>query len=574
MTERPLLVEPVPALDRLSRYSVGRPPFDTDLVLDFNESLEPLPLTAPHPEIPDVNRYPWTARLERQIAETLGVAPEQVIVTCGADDALERSVRSVCRPGDRAVMMQPTYGMPRRYAILAGAEVVAVPWWGGPFPVDAVCGAAGDDAALLFLVSPNNPTGSVVTRAELTAVVERLPRTLIVLDQAYREFADPELDLTETALSRPNVVLVRTFSKAWGGAGLRAGYAVGDPRVVDWLRRVGQPFPVSRPSLEVLEATVGPGVAPDAGRIARICAQRDALGEHLAALGAEPLPSQASFVAARFADAPWVRTAMAALGIAIRGFPGRPELDAWLRTTLPGDDGAFERLADAFTTVLRPQALIADLDGVIADESQSYRRCIVETAATFGLALDIVKVNAAKAAGDANNDWELTRRLLADAGIEVGLDEVTERFERLYQGTGHEPGLRRHERLLVEPGVLRALADRLPTAVVTGRPRADAERFLDEHGLSDSFAAVVAMEDAPAKPDPAPVRLALDRLGVRHAWMVGDTPDDIRAARSAAVLPIGIVAPADDPATARAALAAAGAARILSTFDELLEVMP
>jgi len=574
MPEEPLLVEPVPALERLPRYSVGRPPYDTDLVLDFNESLVPLPITGPAADLPTANRYPWTDRLEAQLAKRLGIEADRVIVTCGADDALERAVRSVCCPGRRAVMVKPTYGMPWRYAIIAGAEIATVSWWRGPFPVDEVCDAAGDAAALLFLVSPNNPTGAVATRAELTEIVTRLPATLIVLDQAYREFSDPEFDLTETALAHPNVVLVRTFSKAWGGAGLRAGFAAGEARVIDWLRRIGQPFPVSRPTLEVLERIVTPDAEPSRDRVARIRSQRDRLVEILSDLGADALPSQGSFVAARFVDATSVRNAVASLGIAIRGFPGRSELNDWLRTTMPGDDDAFDRLVDTFRTVLRPEALIFDLDGVIADESASYRRTIVETAAAFGLETDLAKINEVKAGGDANNDWELTRRLLADAGIDVALEEVTARFEAIYQGAGAEPGLRRHERLLVTADALATLAVRLPLAVVTGRPRSDAERFLAENGVSHLFRTVVAMEDAPVKPDPAPVRLALDRLGIRHAWMVGDTPDDIRAARAAAVLPLGIVAPGDDPELARSALADAGAARILTDLDEILEILP
>jgi len=380
--------------------------------------------------------------------------------------------------------------------------------------------------------------------------------------------------LTEIALAHSNVVLVRTFSKAWGGAGLRVGYAAGDARVIDWMRRVGQPFPVSRLSLEILEAAIASRAEPAPERVARVRTERAALAHLLTELGAEPLPSQASFVAARFADAAWVRTAMAALGIAIRGFPGRSELDTWLRTTLPGSETSFERLAHGFRTVLEPEAFIFDLDGVIADESRSYRQSIIATAAAFGLELDAATVNAAKASGDANNDWELTRRLLADAGIEIALDEITERFESLYQGTDSEPGLRRHETVLVPSRFLRRLAKRLPLAVVTGRPRRDADRFLGEHEISDVFATVVAMEDAPIKPDPAPVRLALERLGVRHAWMIGDTPDDIRAARAASVLPLGIVAPGDDPELARAALADAGAARILDCLDQLQELLP
>jgi HAD superfamily hydrolase (TIGR01548 family) len=566
-------VRPVPALQQLSRYSVGRPPFDTDLVLDFNESLEPLPVSGDAPDLPDAHLYPWTDTLETLLAERLGIDSDRVIVTCGADDALERSVRSVCCPGRRAVLMRPTYGMPRRYATLAGADIETVEWWREPFPVNQVCRAA-DGAALLFLVSPNNPTGAVITRDELRTVVEALPSTLVLHDQAYREFADPELDLTDVALSYPNVVLVRTFSKAWGGAGLRAGYAVGDDRVIDWLRRVGQPFPVSRTSLSILETTIASGAEPSRSRVDRVRTERTELTRILGQLGAEPLPSQASFVAARFDDAPWVRTAMAALGVAVRGFPGRRELEAWLRTTLPGDGAAFARVADAFHTVLRPRALIFDLDGVIADESVSYRRAIIETAAVFGLDLELDQVNAAKAAGNANNDWELTWRFLADAGVDVSLDQVTDRFERIYQGSESEPGLRHHETLLVDPSTLRELAERWPLAVVTGRPRPDTERFLSDHGVADIFGAVVTMEDAPVKPEPAPVILALERLGVRHAWMVGDTPDDIRAARTAAVLPLGIVAPGDDPEIARPALETAGAARILDTVDQLVELLP
>jgi HAD superfamily hydrolase (TIGR01548 family) len=241
---------------------------------------------------------------------------------------------------------------------------------------------------------------------------------------------------------------------------------------------------------------------------------------------------------------------------------------------MPGDDDAFRRLTETFRTVLKPEALLFDLDGVIADESVSYRRAIIETAATFGVELEMAEVNAAKAGDDANNDWELTRRLLADHGVEAGLDDVTSRFEVIYQGTDEVPGLHRHERLLVGPGLLRDLAEKLPLAIVTGRPQGDADRFLDAHGIRDFFSAVVVLDDAPSKPDPVPVRLALERLGLRHAWMVGDVPDDLRAARGASVLPVGIVAPGDDPDIARPALAAAGAARILDTLDQLLEILP
>jgi len=145
---------------------------------------------------------------------------------------------------------------------------------------------------------------------------------------------------------------------------------------------------------------------------------------------------------------------------------------------------------------------------------------------------------------------------------------VTARFQSLYLGS-----LRERETLIPKVDVLKELAARRPLAIVTGRPRAEAEWFLQRAGIARFFGAVVAMEDAPAKPNPAPVRLALERLGVRRAWMIGDTPDDMRAAGQAGVVPLAVVAPGDDPSLADRALRDAGAARVLGQLTDLLELL-
>ena len=110
--------------------------------------------------------------------------------------------------------------------------------------------------------------------------------------------------------------------------------------------------------------------------------------------------------------------------------------------------------------------------------------------------------------------------------------------------------------------------------IVTGRPRSDAVRFLEEQCVADLFSTVVCMEDAPSKPDPAPVALALKETGASSAWMVGDSPDDIRSACGAGVVPIGVLAAGDDHETAEAGLKAAGAARVLDDPSQIEEVLP
>ncbi|HEU4535782.1 MAG TPA: HAD-IA family hydrolase, partial [Polyangiaceae bacterium] len=210
-----------------------------------------------------------------------------------------------------------------------------------------------------------------------------------------------------------------------------------------------------------------------------------------------------------------------------------------------------------------------DLDGVLADTSRSYRRAIVETARSFGVEATADEVAAVKRAGDANNDWVVTHRLVAAAGVEAPFDEVKARFEALYQGAPGRPGLCETEGPLCDAALLARLATRWPLGIVTGRPRRDALAFLERFRLGGFFRALVTMEDAPAKPNPAPVRLGLERLGVGGGWFVGDTPDDVRAARGAGVVPLGVVAPGAGRAETEAALLAAGAARVLGSLDEL-----
>jgi HAD superfamily hydrolase (TIGR01548 family) len=266
--------------------------------------------------------------------------------------------------------------------------------------------------------------------------------------------------------------------------------------------------------------------------------------------------------------------ALAGLGIAVRIFSENPTLEGYLRITCPGRAEDFERLAATLRTILAPQALLFDLDGVLADVSGSYGQAILDTARSFGASLTPADIERMKAAGNANNDWELTQRLLEECGVTRSLREVTERFEAIYQGTEASPGLRRSERLVPERAWLSRLAARLPLGIVTGRPRADAERFLAESGIAGNVRVVVCMEDGPLKPDPAPVRAALRALGVSHAWMIGDTPDDVRAARAAGVLPLGIVAPGDRTDVMAEALRSAGAARVLPHLNQLEEILP
>ena len=545
------------------------------LKLDGNEGSVPSQdvLTRLAREDPSVLRdYPDPHGLEADIADWFGVDSGRVVVTAGADDALDRVCRAYLRPGRRMVLPVPTFEMMYRFVAATGGEVKTVSW-GSDFPTDAVIEALDDDVSVVAVISPNNPTGRVATAKDLARVADAASRAIVLLDHVYVDYADE--DLTELAAGLQNVVTVRTFSKAWGLAGCRVGYAIASEEVATVLRNTGNPFPVAGLSLLAVRAQLRGGRTMLEEHVKRSREGRELLMDILAHLGATPVPSQGNFVFADFGErAALVQDGLASLGIRVRRFPHRPEIATGIRMTVPQGGEEMERLRTGLDTVLAPQALLFDLDGVLADVEDSYRRCVLETAASFGVPVTRPDLEIAVLAGDANNDWVLTQRILRAGGLEVPLDDVTERFQEIYLGTSEKPGLRESERLLVGRDVLERLAARLPLGIVTGRPREEATWFLEKTGTSDLFGAAVCLEDGPLKPDPQPVRAAVLRLGVQRAWMVGDTPDDLRAAAAAGVVPFGIVAPGDDPSKAASALHQAGAAAVLRHITNLEELLP
>jgi histidinol-phosphate aminotransferase len=547
------------------------PPFRTAIELDLsrNEGRAPrdLDFAAAALSPTALARYPDLLDLQCAIAARHGVAVDQVLLTAGGDDALLRVCLLALAPGRHAIVPTPTFEMLARYVAMARAEARELPWPEGPFPTAAVLAAANEDTALVFVVSPNNPTGAIATVDDLERLAAALPKALIVLDAAYAEFAD--CDLTAAALRLPNVVVVRTLSKAWALAGLRVGYALGTAEQIRALASYGNPMPVSIASARLALARLHFGVADVDDHVACVHAERRELLVLLRELGCRAAePAQANFVLARGIDAAWLTTSAATLGIALRRFPRDPQLRDAVRIGLPGEPAGFARLRHALTAALQPQALLFDLDGVLADVSGSYRQAIVAAASDFGVAVGNDDIERAKAAGNANCDYALTCRLLQASGVAVVLAAVVERFD------AHYAHLARHERLLLDGDRLDELRRRFRLAIVTGRPRAEAIAFLERFDLRHRFDALVCREDAALKPDPAPVRLALEQLGVRTAWMLGDTIDDVLAARGAGVIPLGVVAPGTSVERATATLLGAGAARVLANTTELMEILP
>ncbi len=516
------------------------------------------------------SKYPDRSPLAGSLADHFDVTPDRVLITAGADEAIACVFRAYLEPGRDVVLTLPTFEMLPRYAAMCDATIVSVAWPDARFPLEAIIDAVTPRTSLVAVVTPNNPTGAVATIAELVAIHDAAPGAVLLVDLAYIEYADA--DPTPELLGLPRVVVVRTFSKAWGLAGARVGYAIGHSDVIRLVAAAGNPFPVASPSLELARNALLTNGDAMRARVNAVRGRRARLADAFEEVGVAIAPTEANFVCAMPADPRWLWDALVGCGIGTRLIED-PE-PSRVRMTVPDNDDACAKVAVALRTVFAPEALVLDMDGVIADVSQSYRAAIIATAAHFGVVATQADIALLKRGGNANDDWQVTATLVAAQRPGTTLEEVTAVFEALFHGTGKRRGLWENEALIVGPEVLRRLARRLPLVIATGRPRLDAERFLDRFGITDCVTTCVTRDDGALKPDPFAPREAMRRVGATRGWMLGDTPDDVRAARAASLLPLGVIAPGDSVATMTDALLGAGAARVIPTLESLEQLLP
>lgn len=253
--------------------------------LDANEN--PYAPLVDGPLAARVNRYPepQPMRLKLAMAALYGVEPDNLVVTRGADDAIEILIRAYCRPqADAAAICTPSFSAYAHFVRLQGARLIEIPLTAGfDFDADAFVSAVQGEAnlKLAFICTPNNPTGNETDPARILQVADALPNTIVVADEAYLDFsATPSL--CAEAMRRPNLVVLKTLSKAYGLAGARVGCAIGDPDLIAIAARALPPYPLPSPSIEAAMAALSPSRrSVHEQRIARIKAERDRLAELL-----------------------------------------------------------------------------------------------------------------------------------------------------------------------------------------------------------------------------------------------------------------------------------------------------
>lgn len=222
-------------------------------------------------------------------------------------------------------------------------------------------------------------------------------------------------------------------------------------------------------------------------------------------------------------------------------------------------------------------AILFDMDGVLVDVSLSYHKAIQETVKFFtGKRALLKEIQTLKEKGGYNNDWDLTEAILLSKGKTVPKTQIIIKFQELYRGFKGKKGYIENEKWLLAIEVLKQLKESFSLGIVTGRPKEEALFVLKKFGLEDLFNVVIAMEDYPpekAKPNPYPIRLALKKLGRKKALYVGDSVDDITAAKKANITPIGCLPPKIEATKLKELLIKSGAEKVLDNINNINQIV-
>jgi len=349
----------------ISPYQPGKPitelaremglPVEKILKLASNENplgMSPKAKKAVEAAIAGIERYPDQFDLIAKVAACAGVGQNQVVLGNGSNDVLDLIARVFLAAGRSAVFSQHAFAVYPLASLSTGAELICTPARHYGHDLEAMRAAIRPDTRIVWIANPNNPTGNFLPYPEVRAFLEVVPPdVVVVLDEAYNEYLPPaeRVDTADWIKDFPNLVVTRTFSKIYGLAGLRVGYALASAEIADLMNRVRQPFNVNNLAIAAAVAALDDHLfVADSYELNRRGMEQIVAG--LKRLGLEHIPSHGNFVTFRAGDGAAVNQKLLQQGVIVRpiGGYGLPE---WLRVTI-GSEPENARFLDALEKAL------------------------------------------------------------------------------------------------------------------------------------------------------------------------------------------------------------------------------
>lgn len=364
MTEPLPLVQPAPRL-RVRAMKEYHPPLGCRdaLRLDFNENT-----LACSPAVRnvlagisagDLTRYPERESVETTVAAHLGLACTQVALTNGVDEAIHVLFEAFLDAGDELLLPVPTYTMYEVYASATDAHVIAVQAADDlQFPIEDLVRSITPRTKIIAVANPNSPSGSIATREQIVELARRAPHAIILVDEAYFHFCGETL--IDLIGHQPNLIVARTFSKAYGLAGLRIGVLAGPVELTHWIRRVLSPYSVNSVALACLPAALEDSAYLD-WYVAEVLAARREFEAALTAAKVRHWPSRANFILVEIGlrHKEFVQH-MHSAGVLVRDRSNDPGCDGRVRITI----GTREQMKKAVVAMNEALTLLRSKDGL------------------------------------------------------------------------------------------------------------------------------------------------------------------------------------------------------------------
>jgi histidinol-phosphate aminotransferase len=568
------MVEPREEYKTIESYTIARYKSDYVLKLDMNENTlgcSPQVLKAIQSiTARDLAQYPTYGEIEAKVAATLQLPPENILVTNGGDAGINAVYSTYVYENDEVIYAVPSYVMYKIDAQRVKAKIVTVPYeekW--VYPVENVIKHITDKTKLIVICSPANPTGDVVAEKDICKILEVAPQTMVLLDEAYWRFTNRENKSLKHLINKyENLVIMHTFSKDYGLAGIRMGYLISQEKNFKQIHKSMDPFAVN------VIANITASVAMDDLNfvyeyVDHVKESKKYVLNTLNALGYEAYSSEANFVLFYVGSKQeWYHSKLLKKKIKIRRYPTNPALDGYIRLTL----GTVDQMQLVMEQFKPYESIIFDIDGVLVDESQTYRKAIKYTCQHFsGQEISYEQIQEYKNQGGFNNDWVLTKHILNQTGVDVSMEDIIEKFQELYFNDGK--GFISEEKLLVPRELIERLSKKYKLNVFTGRPRPEAEFILKKAGIRYCFDTIIAMDDVPkgkGKPDSWGIEAICEKLQSRHVLYIGDMVDDVIASEKAGVDFAGILPPQDKSEMLRNLLMQEGAIEVYDNLEEAI----
>lgn len=499
------------------------------LRLDFNENTQGI--KAISRQFGDVESYPEYQELISRLAVEFSLPEENILLTNGSSEGLFLSSFCFIEPGeDRALTTKPTFALIPQNLSLTGAWLIEIEDTEElKFDLARIEAALNQNIKVAVFASPNNPTGDTLPADKVVSWCRKFSETLFVIDEAYIDYGGETLiDMVSTL---DNLIVLRTFSKAWGIAGLRLGLMAGAKGLIREIRKVKAPYSVNSQAVAAALKLLNRR-SEISTQVAKITGLRKELEQEISNYGYQTIFGQGnSFLLGAGIDAPELTAFCRNNGVLVRNQTSSEKIKGYIRVTIGSRDECW-KFINCLDEFRKKSALIFDLDDTLVDTSESYDATVIEMVKLFsGDEIKRQELINLRREGGFNDDWVATGELLRRRGLSISQDEIIPKARELYLKIAREK-----EKLFVDKNLLKDLGKRYRLFILTGRYRQEYEPVWSE--LDEIFEQVYCLDDFEnEKPKPSGEMLLsiMAKNQIQLATYIGNSIDDMQAARSAGI---------------------------------------